>query len=203
MDTRNMLVGIGVGALLAYLADPQSGRRRRALARDKVVRASRKTRDALDATTRDVRNRATGAVAAARRRWMEEDVDDDRLVDRVRARLGRVATHPRALHVVAVDGVVTLRGPVLVRESAAVLSAVHDVPGVLRVVDELDGFESANGVPGLQGEGRAATDARWRGWAPATQGLVAGLGLGAAAIVAAQLRRSSRRADVTGRPAQR
>jgi hypothetical protein len=52
MVMRDMLIGVGIGATLAYIADPRTGRRRRALARDQFVRATRKTRDALDATGR-------------------------------------------------------------------------------------------------------------------------------------------------------
>jgi len=46
MVSRDVLVGIGIGALLLFIADPRSGRRRRALARDQIVRATRKTHDA-------------------------------------------------------------------------------------------------------------------------------------------------------------
>src|SRR5438093_13094431 len=87
--TRDMLMGVGIGAALLFIADPRGGRRRRALARDQFVRASRKTRDALDATARDVANRTSGIVAAARGRWADDDVDSRRLIERVRAKLGR------------------------------------------------------------------------------------------------------------------
>jgi hypothetical protein len=94
MMTKDLLIGIGLGAVLAFITDPGAGRRRRALARDQFVRASRKTRDAVDATARDVANRASGIIAAGRRRWADEKVDDRRLRERVRARLGRATSHP-------------------------------------------------------------------------------------------------------------
>jgi hypothetical protein len=87
MVTRDGAVGVGVGAALLFIADPRSGRRRRALARDQFVRARRKTREVLDATARDVAHRASGVVAAARGRWADDGIDDRRLVERVRASL--------------------------------------------------------------------------------------------------------------------
>ena len=44
MNTRDVVIGAGMGAALAFMLDPQGGGRRRALVRDKMVWASRKTR---------------------------------------------------------------------------------------------------------------------------------------------------------------
>src|SRR5687768_7242759 len=128
--TRGMLIGVGIGAALVFIADPQNGRRRRALVRDQFVRASRKTRDALDATGRDMANRTAGIVATARGRMGEEDVDDRRLLERVRAKLGRVCSHPHAIDVEIAEGTVTLRGPILTHEIDSVLTTVAGVRGV-------------------------------------------------------------------------
>jgi hypothetical protein len=177
----------------AYILDPSRGRRRRALVRDQLVRASRKTRDAVDATARDLANRTRGVAAATRGRFSAGAVDDKRLVDRVRARLGRVCSHPRAIGVEASEGVVTLRGPVLSAEVDAVLAAAGAVPGVARVLNDLEPHDTAEDVPSLQGEGRipgASLDIFQRNWAPATQALVAAAGLVATGfLVAAQARR--------------
>src|SRR5687768_4718196 len=54
---RAWICGVGVGASAMFLLDPDRGARRRALLRDKAVRAKRKTRDAADATARDIANR--------------------------------------------------------------------------------------------------------------------------------------------------
>jgi gas vesicle protein len=193
MMTRDMLIGIGIGATVAFMADPRGGRRRRALARDQFVRAGRKTRDALDATARDVANRTSSIVAATRGRVMGENVEDERLVERVRAKLGRACSHPRAIDVVATDGTVTLRGPILAREIESVLSTVRAVRGVEHVTSELEPHESAEGIPALQGEGSVADpslDILQRNWAPATQALVTAAGLAATGIcLAAYTRR--------------
>lgn len=176
MNTRDVIVGVALGGALAYLADPDRGRRRRALARDQVVRASRKTRDALDATARDVANRTRGIAAAARGRLSRQHVDDEHLVERVRAKLGRVCSHPRAIDIEAVNGEITLRGPILSSEVGAVLSTAGAVRGVRSVNSQLDAHETSENIPSLQGEGNVAgptLDILQRNWAPATKALVA------------------------------
>ncbi len=55
-----LLGGLGIGALIMYLLDPQGGNRRRALIRDKAVKFNRQTREALEGTAKDLSNRAKG-----------------------------------------------------------------------------------------------------------------------------------------------
>src|SRR5688572_14071904 len=99
MDTRSLLSGIAIGAVAASILDPGRGARRRARLRDKAVRATRVTGDAFETTMRDLTNRTRG-FAAETRGWIEERaVDDARLLERLRARLGRVSSHPRAIDV--------------------------------------------------------------------------------------------------------
>jgi len=57
------LSGVGLGAALMYILDPERGRTRRALVRDKVISAGNQTRQALNTTARDIGNRARGTVA--------------------------------------------------------------------------------------------------------------------------------------------
>jgi hypothetical protein len=175
MNGRDVLLGLGLGAALAYVADPGNGRRRRALARDRLTKAGRKTRDAADATLRDISNRTKGVAAALRGRLRHGQVDDSRLIERVRARLGRVTSHPRPIDVEVSDGVVMLRGPALAREADRMLKAVKSVPGVRSVADALDRHESSDNVPSLQGDGNVAgarLDLFQSNWAPATKALV-------------------------------
>jgi hypothetical protein len=61
--TVTFLAGVGVGAGLMYVLDPQMGRRRRAHARDKIVHAAHEAQDAAGAVARDVRNRAQGLAS--------------------------------------------------------------------------------------------------------------------------------------------
>ena len=193
MVTRGILIGIGIGAAIAFMADPRGGRRRRALVRDQVVRGSRKMRDAIDATARDLAQRTSGIVAVTKRRGVDEDIDDPRVVERVRAKLGRACSHPHAIVVNVSNGMVTLRGPILASELHHVLSTVKAVRGVQAVTNNLDRHESSEGIPALQGDGRVAEptlDILQRNWAPATQALVTAVGLVATGIcIAAYARR--------------
>lgn len=177
---NKMLLGTGLGIALAYMFDPDRGVRRRALVGDKVRRASRKTRDALDATGRDMANRTAGIVAATRGRLTHHATDDATLVERVRAKLGRVCSHPRAIEVEAVGGDVTLRGPILSSERDRLLATIAAVRGVRSVTNQLESHDSAEGVPSLQGSGTLGgprLDILQRNWAPGTQALVAAAGL--------------------------
>jgi hypothetical protein len=192
MDNRTLLAGVGLGAALAFILDPDRGARRRALVRDKAVRGARLTGDALDATMRDMSNRTRGIAAAARSKWSGGPVDDVTLVERVRAKVGRVCSHPRAIDVDVRDGEVTLRGPIMAGEMDDVMSTAAAVPGVCSVVNALEPYESADGVPSLQGEGQTAGssyDLLQRNWAPATRALVSVGALAAAGAIAAYARR--------------
>jgi hypothetical protein len=57
------LAAFGLGAAIMYVLDPDSGRRRRAVARDRALRAANDTQEAIEDTARDLRNRAQGTVA--------------------------------------------------------------------------------------------------------------------------------------------
>ena len=57
-----MLSGLGLGALLMYLFDPQGGNRRRAVVRDKAIKLNRQAREAVVGTAKDISNRAQGIV---------------------------------------------------------------------------------------------------------------------------------------------
>jgi hypothetical protein len=61
-----VIVSLGVGAGAAYLLDPERGRHRRALVRDKAKAARTRMRDALDGKTRHWSNLARGYMAQAR-----------------------------------------------------------------------------------------------------------------------------------------
>jgi hypothetical protein len=195
MDRGALLTGAGVGALLTFVFDPNSGGRRRALARDKMIWATRKTRDGIDATARDIANRTQGIAAASRARLRAENVDDTRLIERVRARLGRACSHPSAIDVEARDGEVTLRGPILAGEVNNLLATAAAVRGVRSVVSELEPHETAEGIPSLQGEGRIGgprLDILQSNWAPATRALVGVAALAATGICVASYARRSR-----------
>ena len=183
MDRNALLAGAGLGALLMFMSDPDRGARRRALIRDKAVRGARVSQRAIAATAADLANRSRGVAANTWSGMRPGSIDDARLIERVRAALGRVCSHPRAIDVEAVDGDITLRGDVLASEAEAVVVAVRAVRGVGDVFDDLHEYAAADGVPSLQGRGHIgepSLDLFQRRWAPATRTLV-----GMAAIAAA------------------
>jgi hypothetical protein len=57
------LAAFGVGAAIMYILDPESGRRRRAYARDKTLEAADDVVDTVKDTARGLRNRAQNTVA--------------------------------------------------------------------------------------------------------------------------------------------
>jgi hypothetical protein len=156
----SLLAAVGVGAAAMYFLDPDRGRRRRHLVRDKLVRAARVTGETAVARSRDVANRARGLGAAARRGLKHEDVDDVVLVERVRAELGRVSSHAGAIEVTAADGKVSLCGPVLANEADDIVAQVSAVRGVKSVDDCLERHEEAGSISSLQGSAQAALEGR-------------------------------------------
>ena len=183
---RSTMLGAGVGAAVMFLLDPARGARRRALLRDKLTRAAHKSRDAYGVTRRDVANRIHGTVAQVQSRLHEDAADGVTIERRVRAALGRVSSHPRAIHVSASDGFVTLSGDALGSEHRAIESAVRGVRGVKDVTDGLTVHANAEGIPALQGGSpRADRWSTWiRGsWSPAAKA-VAAAGVATASFVA-------------------
>jgi uncharacterized membrane protein len=174
----NFLAAAGLGAALMYFLDPREGRRRVALVRDRCARLSRKGRDTADAGWRDLANRTNGLLARARGAWNATTPDDDVLVERVRAELGRRVSHPHAIEVSSVDCWVTLAGPILEHEMQPLLHAVHAVRGVRHVKNELVPHADAAHVPALQGgrRARARGESRQGHWAPGPRLAVLGAG---------------------------
>lgn len=172
----SMIGGVGLGAALAYLYDPEMGNRRRAMIRDKAVRALNKTGDAVEATARDAQYRLIGTVSELRSRvtGMREEVSDEALEARVRAKLGMVSSHPGAIEVRINNGQVTLSGPVLSEEIHQVFSAVSSVRGVKGVENQLEAHQTADNVPSLQGgtPRQQRFELMQENWSPAARALM-------------------------------
>lgn len=162
------LGGAAIGAAAMYLSDPDRGRRRRALLRDKTISLANQAGDVLDITLHDLNNRMQGLFAEANRMlFHRNDWADDRvLVERVRAKIGRAMSHPHPVHVTARQGWIILSGPVLAHEKTPLLQAVKMVPGVAGIEDNLEVHENAEGMPSLQGEGRQRQQRLQENWPP-------------------------------------
>lgn len=175
-DWMMLSAGAAIGATAMCLMDSGRGARRRALVRDKAVRTAHKTSDALDALSRDAANRTKGLAAEALGALRKDEVGDRTLVERVRAELGRVVTHPRAIDVHATgDGRVQLNGPILTEEADQAMAAISAVRGVSYVEDRLERHDTPANVPSLQG-GRTRPGRRAAllqdSWSPTTKALV-------------------------------
>jgi uncharacterized membrane protein len=182
-----IFLGGVLGVALMYFLDPNSGRRRRARTRDRMVHAARVVNEGAMVTARDTMHRAQGAWAGAKRLFShEEQVADDVLVGRVRAELGRVVSHPHAIEVIASGGHVALAGPILSHEVRPLLKVLRRVAGVRAVSDQLTVYSDPSHVSSLQG-GEPRTGERFEllqeNWSPAAR-VMAG-GAGAALMLAA------------------
>src|SRR5688500_2361984 len=126
-----------LGGTIAFLLDPQSGRRRRAHAKDKLFHLMRAAACGVEVAARDLSHRSRGLFRELSGRFNEEEVSNDVLAERVRSELGRVCSHPSAIQFLAEDGCVELKGPILKREARHVLSHVQKVRGVEEIDDDL------------------------------------------------------------------
>jgi hypothetical protein len=170
-----LLLGAVLGATGAFLLDPEFGRRRRARVRDKVTEG----RDFAGAAAQDLRHRARGLRARLSRLRGRRGSIDDVLMERVRAKLGRYCSHPRAVEVTAFNGHVVLTGDVLSAEQRQVVAAVRSMRGVEQVDNKLAAHASADDMPSPQG--RSAPDrerfARMDGdWSPGMRLMAGGTG---------------------------
>ena len=145
-----LIGGVGLGAALMYIFDPDRGGRRRALIRDKFEAAGNKATSYAGKMSHDLRNRASGVVAETKSLFKHEEVTDDVLADRVRSKLGRYPVHIGALDVAANNGAVTLRGQVWANELPKVLRATRFVRGVKDIDNQLEVHQEERDLPSLQ-----------------------------------------------------
>lgn len=173
-----VFTGAGLGAGIMFLFDPNRGRHRRARLGEAAVHVSHRAQSAAGMTARDVRHRMTGAAARTLDRLVVEPApSDDVLVERVRARLGRLVSHPGAIDVAASGGAVTLTGPVFIAEVDQLMRGVAAVAGVTEIHNKLAPYRDAAHVSALQGRGPRKMESRsanWLRWTP-TARLAAGV----------------------------
>ena len=150
-ETVALLAGIGVGAALMYLLDPDRGKRRRHLIADQAASAARTVQRSAGRTAENARNHARGLGAHLRGRFENEAVTDEQLVARVRSELGRYVERVREIEVVADGGTVTLRGPISSAELSSAIGAVSHVRGVNHVDNQLAVDDGASGLPSPHG----------------------------------------------------
>lgn len=182
--------GLGLGAALMYVLDPDRGGRRRALFRDRVASAAHDVEGAAGRTARDVRNRSYGLAAGLKSHFTSEPATDEVIHDRVRSVMGRYVSHPGAIDVTVRNGRVTLAGPVLSHEVLDLLDCVARVRDVQEVENQLEPHADAGNIPSLQG-GKERPGERFElfqeHWSPTARLLVGAAG-GALALYGASRR---------------
>lgn len=147
------LAALAAGAAAMYYLDPQMGRRRRALVRDRLVAVSHDAGGYAQAKGRRAGDRLKGAWAHMA--GSSAPSSDAQLRERIRARLGRTISHPRAVQVQVDGGQVCLRGDILAQELDDLLTTVSGMRGVRGVDNQLAAHASPQGISQLQGSGRA------------------------------------------------
>ncbi|MCO6509468.1 MAG: SRPBCC family protein [Aridibacter famidurans] len=181
MKKLNLLLGgIGIGAGLMYLLDPQKGRRRRAMLQDKARHLGTVGKRGLVKASHDISNRFNGLAYDARSVFRADDDPSDAVLDaRVRSMLGRTSSNPHALKTHVEDGVVTIAGPVLEHEAEDVVCRTSRVRGVKSVNDEMERHSREEEFPSLQGD--RSLEHREARWSPAQRLVAAGIGSSMAA----------------------
>jgi BON domain len=129
-------IGAAVGAALAYFFDPQSGKRRRHVARDRTLAVFRRGGRRAARAGRYAAAEAEGMKQKATHLHEEpKDLDDVTLARKVETEIFRPADAPKGnVDVNVVEGVVQLRGevesPDMVNELAEKARNVHGVRDV-------------------------------------------------------------------------
>ncbi|HUF02751.1 MAG TPA: SRPBCC family protein [Aridibacter sp.] len=186
MKRLNLLLGgIGIGAGLMYLFDPQKGKRRRAMLGDKARHLGTVGKRGLVKASHDATNRISGLAYDAKSVFRPDDEPSDAVLDaRVRSSLGRCSSNPHALKTHVEDGVVTLRGPVLEHEADDVVWRAGKIRGVKSVNDEMERHSREEEFPSLQGD--RSLEPHEPRWSPTQRLVAAGIGSGIAAYGAAR-----------------
>jgi len=142
-----VLCAASLGAILMFLFDPDNGKRRRALLKDKSTHYARRVRRAEESLVHETLHHVRGALGSIRGQLTHaEPVDDAVLAERVRAALGRVVPDAHAIDVKVRDGCVTLKGPVTQEEVGEIVTCTQRVRGVQWVENRLSPH-SPQGAP--------------------------------------------------------
>lgn len=146
-----LLAAFGLGAGTMYLLDPDRGRSRRAVVRDKMIHYGNRSAGAINVASRDLAHRTRGLLSEARSSIFPQRVSDEVLLGRVRARLGHVVSHPHAIEVQLSGGVATLMGPIYEDEVDELIDAIEEVHGIRSVTNQLEPHSRRERIPALQG----------------------------------------------------
>jgi uncharacterized membrane protein len=147
---------------MMYFLDPDRGRRRRVIARDRIMSVRNRLGHVIEKGLRDAGNRTKGLAAGIRAgvRGATPAVDKT-LIARVRSRIGRAVSHPRAIQISAEKGRVILRGHVLREEINNLMNTVKETHGVRQVVNQVEVHDRVENFPALGGGRGMAGETPW------------------------------------------
>ena len=140
-NLARIVAAFAAGAAAMYYLDPDGGRRRRTMVRDRGVAMGHDAQRVAQAKARRMVGHTRGALARARAALADAPVGDDLLHDRIRARLGHMIDHPGQIHVDVDHGRVVLRG----NASSEEIEALTERLSTMRGVAWIDNRLSTNG----------------------------------------------------------
>ena len=148
----SLIEGLSIGALAMYFYDPQRGNSRRAMVKDKLDAVYNSKLEAKNIMVKDTVNRVKGLACKTKARLSFKSPDDEKLLERIRASIGHVVSHPGALSILVESGKVRVSGPILASESEMLVDAIWSVDGVAMIEHRLNTYDSPDHVSALQGE---------------------------------------------------
>ena len=129
------------GAAAMYYLDPDAGRRRRAMTRDKSLAAGRDLQENARQAGRRISDRAQGAVSemgsAVDTAMDDAPVSDQKLEARIRSQLGHMVDRPGDIAVEVNDGHVVLSGTASEDEVASLTRELAGMDGVADVENRM------------------------------------------------------------------
>lgn len=138
-NVLNFVTAMVAGAAAMYYFDPQAGRRRRALLRDKMVSRQRNIERYAWKSARRASDRVRGVAAEARASAVRssEPVPDSQLAARVRSEMGHCVSRPGAVEVSVSNGYVRLGGQIPAHERRELIATVKSINGINGVDDQM------------------------------------------------------------------
>ncbi|HVY91105.1 MAG TPA: BON domain-containing protein [Bryobacteraceae bacterium] len=139
-DLLAATAGVGIGAGLMYLFDPRRGRSRRSRLMGEARGILHRGEHRLANRRKDLVNRLEGlGVRVADAVAPEAPPSDETLLERIRARMGHVISHPHEVEVHVEDGVVFLEGKLGHLERRRLTQEVRGMEGVRELNTNLRG----------------------------------------------------------------
>jgi uncharacterized membrane protein/osmotically-inducible protein OsmY len=153
------------GAAACYFLDRKRGKQRRAAFSKKAGRLAERATQGVT----DIQHRLQGKAVEVWHGFHRGQPSDRVLEQRIRSRLGRTVAHPRGIHVVSDNGVVTLWGAAAEPEIRRLIRTVESMPGVAEVLNHLEPHEATEPAAPESSSLRQARHETLLNWSPAAR----------------------------------